>query len=319
MSGLNNVGDLLALFGERLGLRWVAGEMGRDRPLKGDFPGANSQSLVGSLNCIHPNRIQVLGQAELIYLTDLQQPSHLEMVDRLYAAQPAAVIVTDNLDPERTLCERADRYRIPLLGSRLNDTELLPLLHYYLSRALAERITVHGVFMEVLGMGVLLTGEPAVGKSELALALISRGHRLVADDVPEFSLVAPDSLSGTCPAVLRDFLEVRGLGILNVRAMFGDSAVRQRKDLHLIIRLVSMDTVQLAGMDRLQGSHALRTLLGLPIPEVTMPVAPGRNMSVLVEAAVRDQGLRLRGYNAVEDFIERQRRLIDSQTPAEIT
>ena len=161
-------------------------------------------------------------------------------------------------------------------------------------------------------MGVLLSGDAAVGKSELALALISRGHRLIADDAPEFAQLAPDILNGTCPPLLRDFLEVRGLGILNVRAMFGDSAVRRKKDLHLIIHLKKMSDRELTRIDRLEGSHSVRSIQGVSVPEFTLPVAPGRNLAILVEAAVRHHALRLRGYDAGIDFAERQAHMIDT-------
>jgi len=164
----------------------------------------------------------------------------------------------------------------------------------------------------VLGMGVLITGDAGVGKSELALALISRGHRLVADDAPEFAQVAPDILSGACPVLLRDFLEVRGLGILNVRAMFGDSAVRRKKDLHLIIHLKKMGDADLIRMDRLAGTQTLFPIQGVGVPHLTLPVTPGRNLAILVEAAVRHYTLRLRGYDAGTDFTERQARIIDA-------
>jgi len=165
----------------------------------------------------------------------------------------------------------------------------------------------------VLGMGVLLTGDPAVGKSELALDLITRGSRLVADDAPEFTRIAPDIVSGTCPPLLREFLEVRGLGILNIRAMFGDSSIKRQKYLRLIVHLKRMSADQISSMDRLSGTHANLDVLGVSIPHVTVPVAPGRNLSVLVESAVRNHLLRLKGYDATEVLIERQQQAILEQ------
>ena len=162
-------------------------------------------------------------------------------------------------------------------------------------------------------MGVLLTGDPAVGKSELALDLITRGNRLVADDAPEFTRIAPDIVSGTCPPLLREFLEVRGLGILNIRAMFGDSAIKRQKYLRLIVHLKRMSADQISSMDRLTGTHTNRDVLGVSIPQVTVPVAPGRNLSVLVESAVRNHLLRMKGYDATEVLIERQQQAILEQ------
>jgi len=169
-----------------------------------------------------------------------------------------------------------------------------------------ERLTLHGVFMEVMGAGVLLSGSSGVGKSELALELITRGHRLIADDAPIFSRMAPNSLVGNCPDLLRDFLEVRGLGLLNIRAMFGDSSIKEARFLQLIVHLEHMDEMELKEIDRLYGSHQIRTFLEVEIPQITIPIAPGRNLAVLVEAAVRDHLLRRNGYNAALDFIERQ-------------
>lgn len=170
---------------------------------------------------------------------------------------------------------------------------------------------IHGVFMEIFGVGVLLTGEPAVGKSELALELISRGHRLVADDAPEFTRLDPGELEGRCPPMLRDFLEVRGLGILDIRAMFGEAAIKGDKRLELILHLVRPDDPGLPAPDRLGGSRRTREILDLPIPEITLPVAAGHNLAVLVETACRDHLLRMKGYAADEVFSQRQAAALD--------
>jgi HPr kinase/phosphorylase len=174
-----------------------------------------------------------------------------------------------------------------------------------------ERLTVHGVYMEVLGLGVLLTGESGIGKSELALDLINRGHTLIADDAPAFHKSTNDAIIGTCPDVLQDFLEVRGIGILNIRAMFGDTAIRDSKRLRLIVRLIAYKDEELLKMDRLHGIHKLHNILGVDIPEVTVPVAPGRNLDILVEAAVRNEILKRNGYNASEEFLKHQATLME--------
>ncbi len=176
---------------------------------------------------------------------------------------------------------------------------------------LDEQLTVHGVYMEVLGLGVLLTGESGIGKSELALDLINRGHTLIADDAPAFHKSTNDAIIGSCPSVLQDFLEVRGIGILNIRAMFGDTAIRESKRLRLIIQLVVLRDEQLYKMDRLHGMHRSRNILGVDIPEVTVPVAPGRNLDILVEAAVRNEILKRNGYHASDEFLQRQAAVMD--------
>jgi HPr kinase/phosphorylase len=198
------------------------------------------------------------------------------------------------------------------MSSPVNSQKLIDRIHYDLKERLAEQSILHGVFMEVHGMGVLLSGESGIGKSELALDLINRGHRLIADDAPEFSRIGPDTVRGRCPEVLRDFLEVRGLGILNIREMYGDSAIKPSKNLRLIVRLQLMNEKQIHNMDRLTRSYRSNSLLDVDIPEVIIPVAPGRSLAVLVEAATRQHIQLVSGYNATEDFIQKQQQLLQS-------
>jgi HPr kinase/phosphorylase len=315
MTQIRTLQEMMALIGPRLELRWLTGQPGPVQPLRGTAASIYGQSLVGSLNCIHPNRLQVIGEPELLYLADLGKTAYKETVEKLFAGRPAAVVFTDGIEPETSFHHWSKLTETPLLGTPLSDGEVVTHLQYFLTNALADRITVHGVFMEVLGMGVLLTGDPAIGKSELALDLINRGQRLIADDAPEFAHIAPETLQGSCPPLLQDFLEVRGLGVLNIRAMFGESSVRQSKDLNLIVDLRSLDEKALAVIDRLSGTLSARTILGVAVPEVTMPVAPGRNLAILVEAAVRHQILRIRGYDAGVDLVERQTRAVETSPP----
>jgi len=173
-------------------------------------------------------------------------------------------------------------------------------------------VTLHGVFLDVLGLGVLLTGASGIGKSELALGLINRGHRLIADDAVLFKRIDETTLSGSCPPLLQDFLEVRGLGILNIRVMYGDNAIKHEKRLQLIVHVALFSTTELAQMDRLQGMYREQNILGVTVPEVTIPLAPGRNIAVLIETAVRNQVLKQHGYLATEEFMTRQQQLLDS-------
>ncbi|MCB1860461.1 MAG: HPr(Ser) kinase/phosphatase [Gammaproteobacteria bacterium] len=305
--------DLYNALKNKLGLEWIAGHIGSERNLKGDFPGAASQGLAGPLNYIHPNRIQIIGRAELIYFSGLDRNLFLDVLDKLFFAQPAAVLLADGIAVDGQFISSAEKSSTPLWRSSVPDKLLIDELQYFLTHVLAERTTQHGVFMEVLGTGVLLTGDAATGKSELALELIARGHRLIADDTPVFSRIAPDIISGSCPALLQDFLEVRGLGIINIRTMFGDSAIKQEKYLRLIIRLQPMNDSELKKVDRLRGSYSYTNVLGIPISEVALPVAPGREMSILVEVAVRQFILLKKGYDATEEFIIRQQQAIDKQ------
>ena len=303
--------DLYNALREQLGLKWVAGRRGSENSLLGTIPEAADQGLAGPLNCIHPNRIQLLGHTELAYLVSLDQSFCHDMMDKLFSSRPAAVMLADGIEVDQQFIDAAEKHNTPVFLSDLPDQRVLNDLQYYLNQVLAERATEHGVFMEVLGVGVLLTGGPAVGKSELALELIARGHRLIADDAPEFARVAPDVVTGSSPPLLRDFLEVRGLGILDIRAMFGDSAIKQQERLQLIVHLQRMSEGELKKIDRLQGSYAKQELLGITINRVTLPVAPGREMAVLVETAVRQYILLDRGYDAAEAFIGRQQKAIN--------
>lgn len=304
---------------ERFALQWVAGHAGQHRAIhqeSGDGDAVPSAALiVGHLNLIRPYQIQILGGTELDFLHGLGKNSRQDAVLRLFSEPTSVVIVTDGKPIPEDLHQASAAAATPLLCSALPSGQLVSRLQHALSAALAGHATVHGVFMEVTGIGVLLTGDSGIGKSELALELITRGHRLIADDAPEFRRVAPDTLSGVCPAPLRDFLEVRGLGMLNIRALFGDSAIKHNKNLRLIVHLEVMDERQFSTIDRLHGQRRHRAVLGVDIPQVTLPVIPGLNLAVLVECAVRNHILFLQGYNAGVDFIERQQQYIDQGSP----
>ena len=307
------VRDLYDALHERLQLTWVAGQAGAEKPLLSPDTDPTTGIIAGPLNYIHPNRVQVIGPAEEDYIEGLAPANRQQALRTLFAEQPAIVILVNGIEGSPELAAIADDTGVALMRSPLPDAQVLDNLQYYASLFLSEKTTLHGVFLEVLGMGVLLTGDPAVGKSELALDLITRGNRLVADDAPEFTRIAPDIVSGACPPLLREFLEVRGLGILNIRAMFGDSSIKDQKYLRLIVHLMRMSADQISSMDRLSGTHTNRDVLGVSIPQVTVPVAPGRNLSVLVESAVRNHLLRLKGYDATEVLIERQQQSILEQ------
>ena len=290
-----------------LRLRWLAGSAGRERllePATARFPG---MALVGHLNFVHPNRVQVLGSAEVDYLRRLPPAARTEAIGSLFSSATTTLVVVANDEAVDTdLIEAADAAGLPLLASALASPKVIDHLQHYLTRALAVRASLHGVFLEVMGLGVFITGEAGIGKSELALELLSRNHRLIADDAVEFSRTAPAVLLGRCPRMLSDFLEVRGLGILNVRAMFGDTAVRPEKTLRLIVRLEPLNPEQMARIDRLQVEQKTRNILDVDIPEVVLYVAPGRNLAVLVEAATRNHILRLRGVNPLKELMQRQ-------------
>ena len=315
MPGTLTAGELFTSHREQLCLQWLAGKAGHDRKLR---EGSTAQgtdkflgALVGHMNLSYPNRIQVLGDDELSYLNSLGKNSHQDAVTRLFADKPAFIIIAGVAAVPDELVQLAEQTGTPIFTSILPSYKLISHLQYYLSNLLAERITLHGVFMDVMSIGVLICGDSSMGKSELAFELLTRGHRLIADDAPEFSRIAPDIVNGTCPPLLDGFLEVRGLGVLNVRAMFGDNVIKANKYLRLIIRLEDMREDDSWEVDRLRGSVRMRNVLDVDIPEITLPVGPGRNLAVLIEGAALNHIQHLKGYDAAQDFIERQRRIMD--------
>lgn len=330
-----SVSELFNKHAEKLCLKWAGGARGGERTIVTeeqqehpfgtggddmDNTGENrimapaekpGKSLVGYLNLIHPHQIQIVGGVELDYLENLRDITRHDTVKQLISQEPACIIIAEDREPPPFLTLRCNESNTPLFTSSLSSTRLSDSLRYYLMNLLAEIAVLHGVFMDVMGIGVLITGPSGIGKSEVALELIARGHsRLIADDAPKFSRIAPDIVSGSCPEILRDFLEVRGLGIINIRKLYGDNCIKNEKYLRLIIRLEPMEQKQLMTLDRLEGSYRTRKVLDVEIPEITLPVAPGRNLAVLLECAVRNHILRMDGYNASSEFIEKQQLMI---------
>jgi len=316
---LLTVENLFQNLGEELKLDWVAGRGGAERllePITAKYPG---MALVGHLNFVHPNRVQVLGDGELDYLQRQGKIERGDCVKSLFGAErTATVIVASGKRVPPDLIAAADDQKRALFSTPLPSPIVIDHLQYYLARALAPRVTVHGVYMEVMGMGLLITGESGIGKSELALELLSRNHRLISDDAVELIRVGPDVVVGQSPHGLSDYLEVRGLGILDVRMMFGETAVRHKKKLHLIVHLEKLDRKRMVKVDRLAALSRTRNVLDVDVPEVVLYVAPGRNLAVLVEAATRAYILRTWGINPVDDFMNRHRALMsgDKTVPA---
>src|SRR5690606_35586730 len=310
-----SAGQLFEQLRERLDLRWIAGESGRGNTLEAVDTVARRPSLAGYLNAIYPNKVQILGTEELSWLDTLDSRQRWETIQKIVHFAPLALVISKDQSCPEDLRIAAEETDTPLWSSPKRGHELLNHLQYHLARTLAPRVTLHGVFMEVYSIGVLVTGGPGLGKSELALELITRGHRLVADDAPEFTQIAPDVLDGTCPELLQDLLEVRGLGVLNIRDMFGDTAVKRNKYLRLIVHLAQPSAVPSPdGLERLTGDLGSRRVLDLDVPTVTLPVMAGRNLAVLTEAAARVHILRAKGVDPAAAFMARHSHFLERAT-----
>ncbi len=308
--------ELFEQLRERLGLRWLAGLDGASRVLESGDTLARRPSLAGYLNAIYPNKVQILGTEELAWLDELDSRLRWETIAKIVGFGPLALVISKDQPCPQDLRLAAEEFGTPLWTSPKRGHELLNHLQYHLARTLAPRVTLHGVFMEIYSIGVLITGESGSGKSELALELVTRGHRLVADDAPEFTQIAPDVLDGTSPELLQDMLEVRGLGVLDIRQMFGDTAVKKNKYLRLIVHLTQPHLLppkepSPGGLERITGDIGARRVLDLDVPMITLPVMPGRNLAVLTEAAARGHILRAKGVDPAAAFMARHSHFLE--------
>ncbi len=301
-----------ALFEEhRAALRWewVAGHAHPERRFdEAAVRSAQSAAdLIGYLNYIHPYRVQLVGRREVAYLLNSSPEDQERRISRIVTLEPPVVIVADGQTPPDRLVAMCDRADIPLFVTGESAGQVIDVVRGYLGQLFAERSTRHGVFMDILGLGVLLTGESGLGKSELGLELISRGHGLVADDAVDLYRVSQTSIEGRCPELLMNLLEVRGIGLLDIKSIFGETAVRRKMRLKLIVHLVRKEVME-RDFERLPYEPLTEDVLGIPVHKVVIAVDAGRNLAVLVEAAVRSTILQLRGIDTYREFIERHQR-----------
>jgi HPr kinase/phosphorylase len=300
---------------EALRWEWIAGHAHPERRFD-EAAVRDAQSaadLVGYLNYIHPYRVQIVGRREVAYLTRDTQETQDRRISRIVTLEPPVLIVADGQSPPPRLVAMCDRAEIPLFSTEESAGHVIDVVRTYLAQLFANRTTRHGVFMDILGLGVLLTGESGLGKSELGLELISRGHGLVADDAVDFFRISQTAIEGRCPDLLLNLLEVRGIGLLDIKAIFGETAVRRKMRLKLIVHLVRKETME-RDFERLPYEPLYEDVLGMQVRKVVIAVDAGRNLAVLVEAAVRNTILQLRGIDTYAEFVQRHQRAIDAGT-----
>jgi HPr kinase/phosphorylase len=302
-----------------LNLTVIGGEGGLSRQIVPDEnKGVDAADLVGYLNLIHPGRVNIIGPAEIHYFEHLYPTRRPNVLIDMVKGAPPAMIICNNLALPDDVQQAFNAANITTLATSSSAARVIETVRSAVAKTVAPKCERHGVFMDVLGMGVLVSGESGLGKSELALELISRGHGLVADDVVEFTRLAPTAIEGRCPALLQNMLEVRGLGLLDIKAIFGETSVRRKMRLRLIVQLIRRSTME-NEYERLPLEALKENILGVDVRKVVIPVAAGRNIAVLTEAAVRSTVLQLRGIDAMGEFIARQRSAIDAQSPIDST
>lgn len=265
-------------------------------------------ALAGFTHFIRPGRVQIIGQSEIWYLGQLSPAAQSEVIAKLPLDRISCMLVTRGLAPPAELIAAAEAQHLPLLQTPSVSSEAIGLLSVYLQEMLAPCEMRHGVLLDLYGLGVLLEGHSGIGKSECALDLISRGHRLISDDVVEVRRVGLGRLRGSAPEMLREHLEIRGLGIINIKDLFGVSAISGPRLIGLSIKLERWSAA--GEVDRLGVETQTVDILGVKVPHVLIPVSPGRNLSTLVETAVRVHLLRSRGYDAARRFVARQMELL---------
>ena len=258
--------------------------------------------LAGYKNVFDSKRIQMLGTLEISYLQQLPQEIIQERVDGLFEINPPVVVIARSLEVMPEIIKSAKKYGVPLFKSNENTALLVSSMISFLNVQLAPRITMHGVLVEVYGEGILITGESGIGKSEAAVELIKRGHRLIADDAVEVRKVSNKTLVGSSPENIRHFLELRGIGIINAKRLFGIGAVKVTEKIDLIVSLEPWDPQKV--YDRMGVDDEYKEILGINVKSITIPVKPGRNLAVILEVAAMNNRQKKLGYNAAEDLLE---------------
>jgi HPr kinase/phosphorylase len=292
------VAALLAAEGAPWNLELVAGRAGIRRKIAAPRIQKPGLALAGYVHQIHPKRVQVIGTPELSYLRSMAPLAARGAVDRVCSEDISCLIVTNGAPVPPVLRRAADKYRVPLLRTSLKSAVLIRAVTSWLEEKLAARVTVHGVLVQACGVGILIVGKSGIGKSEAALDLIARGHRFVADDVVEVAEVSPLALKGRSPNLTQHHMEIHGLGIINVRELFGTLATIEEQPIDLVVELVEWS----AAIDRLGLEDARHTILNVSVPMIRLPVHPGRNLAMLIEVAARNHMLKARGQHMARQF-----------------
>jgi HPr kinase/phosphorylase len=308
-----SVAGLLGSRPEALGLplELLSGEGGLERTIASPHIQKTGLALTGFAEYLKPGRILVFGESEVRYLESLPAETRLNTLATVFSHDIPCVLLTGGWEPPVELLAAAERYHVPLLRTAVQTPLAIAKITTLLDDRLAVRQLIHGVLLDILGLGVLIVGESGIGKSECALDLVVRGHRLVADDTVEVRRRGESIIIGACPELTRHHMEVRGLGVINIRDLFGVAATRTSKRVELVVRLERWDASR--AYDRLGLDDNVYELLGLKVPLIQMPVAPGRSLAILVEVAARNQLLRARGLNAASALAAR----MDEQLRAE--
>lgn len=266
--------------------------------------------LAGYFDHFEPMRLQVMGNVEMSYMEKLSVKDRAMIFDRLFSYKFPALLIARNIPPDEECLAMAKKHNVTILRSAEPTSGIISTIITYLKAALAPRITRHGVLVEVYGEGILLIGDSGIGKSEAAVELLKRGHRLIADDAVEIKKVAANSLVGTAPELIRNYVELRGIGIINVAKLFGVGAVRLQNEINLVVNIVPWNTQEV--YDRLGLEEKYMEILGVNVPMNTIPITPGRNLAMILEVAAMNNRQKKMGYNAALEFTEQINRHFDA-------
>jgi HPr kinase/phosphorylase len=291
-----------------LRLRLVAGKGGLDRKISSSRIQKPGLALTGFTEHLHPERVQVFGNTEISYLRTLSEERQREVLTNVFRSELACVVVTKDLDIPRALPEASERADVVLLETPLLSSVFIQQVQSFLEEALTAVASLHGVLMDVFGVGILLLGKSGIGKSEIALDLVMRGHRLVADDIVDVMRRKPGALYGAGNTIIKHHMEIRGLGIINIKDLFGVAAVRDQKKIELVIELVDWDPAH--EYDRLGLEEQKFSVVDVELPLSIVPVRPGRNMTTIIEVAARNHLLKLQGHHSAKEFADHLNRAI---------